>query len=186
MEKRSLAMMDQHKNEHIPSPQECISLLKKMGCSEEVICHCRAVRDIAVRMAKRTDANLHLVEAGALLHDIGRSKTHGIDHAIEGARIAKKLGLSKEIIGIIEHHLGAGLSALVAQSLGLPFKESMPQTLEEKIVCHADNLIDDCTFQPIEVEIERALRENHKEYAMQLVSLHKEISEYIGIDANLV
>lgn len=179
-------MIDQHNTKDIPSPDDCISLLKKMGCSEDVICHCKAVRDVAVRMAKRTDANLALVEAGALLHDIGRSKTHGIDHAIEGARIAKTLGLSKEILGIIEHHIGAGLTAPVAKSLGLPFRDFMPETLEEKIVCHADNLIDECTFQPIEVEIERAIRENHKEYAMQLVKLHKEISEYIGIDANLV
>jgi uncharacterized protein (TIGR00295 family) len=170
----------------IPSAEESIALLKENGCSEQVICHCKAVRDVALKIAERTEADIKLVEAGALLHDIGRSKTHGIDHAIVGARIAKKLGLSKEVIGIIEHHLGAGLTATVAKSLGLPHKDFMPKTLEEKIVCHADNLIDDCSRQNIEVEVERALRENHKEYAMQLVKLHKEISDMIGIDANLV
>ena len=178
--------MKNQSNDGSPSAEECINLMRNVGCSEDVICHCKAVRDIALKIAERTDADTRLVEAGALLHDIGRSQTHGIDHAIVGARIAKKLGLSKDIIGIIEHHIGAGLTATVAKSLGLPHKDFMPITLEEKIVCHADNLIDDCSRQNIEVEVERALSENHKEYAMQLVKLHKEISDLIGMDANTV
>lgn len=178
--------MKNQSNDGIPSAEECINLMRNVGCSEDVICHCKAVRDVALKIAEKTDANMQLVEAGSLLHDIGRSQTHGINHAVIGARIAKKLGLSEEIIGIIEHHIGAGLTANVAKSLGLPHKDFMPKTLEEKIVCHADNLIDDCSRQDIEVEVERALRENHKEYAMQLVKLHKEISDLIGIDANLV
>jgi uncharacterized protein len=171
----------------IPSAEECLQLLKDAGCSEKVICHCKAVRDVAMRIVGYIPkADKQLVEAGALLHDIGRSQTHGIDHAIVGARIAKKLGLSENIVHIIERHIGAGLTPSVAKSLGLPFKDFMPKTLEEKIVCHADNLIDDCERQDIEVEVERALRENHKEYAMQLVKLHKEISDLIGMDANTV
>ena len=67
-----------------------LNLLKKAGCSEEVINHCIAVRDIAVKIAKKANADVELVEAGALLHDIGRSKTHGIFHAVEGVKIAKK------------------------------------------------------------------------------------------------
>ncbi len=178
--------MNKTKIDQIPSAEECLNILKQQGCSEEVICHSKAVREKAMRIAKKTQANQQLVEAGALLHDIGRSRTHGIDHAVVGARIAKKLGLSKEIVGIIEHHIGAGLTPSVAKSLGLPCKNYMPQTLEEKIVCHADNLIDDCIHQDIEVEVERALNEGKKDYAKQLVKLHKEISELIGMDANLV
>jgi len=33
----------------IPSPEECLDLLKKSGCSDKVIRHCKAVRDVAVR-----------------------------------------------------------------------------------------------------------------------------------------
>lgn len=173
-------------SDRIPSPEECIGILKKQGCSDHVICHCKAVRDLAVRVAEKTNADMQLVEAGALLHDIGRSKTHGIDHGVVGGRIAKKIGLPDNLIGIIEHHVGAGFTAPMAKSLGLPYKEYIPKTLEEKIVCHADNLIDDCSRQNIEIEVERALREDHKEYAMELVKLHKEISDLIGKDANLV
>jgi uncharacterized protein (TIGR00295 family) len=170
----------------IPTPDECLKLLTKAGCTLEVISHCTAVRDMALRIAKKTNANLELVEAGALLHDIGRSKTHGIKHAVEGAKIAKKLGLPTEIINIIERHIGAGLLADEAEKLGLPEKDYIPVTLEEKIVCHADSLIDNNERKPIEYEVERALSEGHNEYAKRLVVLHKELSELCGIDVNKI
>ncbi|MDG6218638.1 MAG: HDIG domain-containing protein [Candidatus Thermoplasmatota archaeon] len=172
--------------EFIPTPDHCREILKEAGCSDQVICHCEAVRDVALRIVKRTKADKNLVEAGALLHDIGRSKTHGIDHGFVGACIARKLGLSERIVSIIETHIGAGLTASVARSFGLPDKDFIPKTLEEKIVCHADNLVDDYSRQDIEFEVERALQENNKNYALQLVKLHKEISDLIGMDANKV
>ena len=176
--------MNQEKIEHIPSEEECIALLKKVGCSGKVICHCKKVRDVAMAIAQRTNANKKLVEAGALLHDIGRSQTHKLDHAIAGRRVAERLGLPESIICIIERHIGAGLNPKTAQSLGLPFKDYRPKTIEEKIVCHADNLVDDCSRQNIEIEIEQALFDGKKDYAKHLVQLHKEISDLIGMDAN--
>ncbi|MDG6228709.1 MAG: HDIG domain-containing protein [Candidatus Thermoplasmatota archaeon] len=172
--------------DEIPSREQCIQLLRDVGCSNEVICHCKAVRDIAVRIAQKAGARVDLVEAGALLHDIGRAKTNTIRHAIEGVKIAKKLGLSQEIIDIIERHIGAGISMDVARSLGLPKKEYIPLTLEEKIVCHADNLLDDCTRQPIEKEIEKALLSGHNEYAVRLARLHWELSKLCGMDLNKI
>jgi len=168
----------------IPNPEECMKLLKKNGCSDEVIRHCIAVRDVAVRIAKKANADVKLVEASALLHDIGRSKTHGIRHGVEGARIAKKLGLPEDIIKIIERHIGAGLPAEEAKKVGLPTKNYMPETLEEKIVCHADNLVNGSKKQKIENEIEKALLNGFNDYARRLVSLHKELSDICGVDVN--
>jgi len=170
----------------IPTPEECIELLRKSGCSEKVIRHCKTVRDVAVRIAKRANADVKLVEASALLHDIGRSKTHGIRHAVEGGKIAKKLCLPKEIIHIIERHIGAGLSADEAKKLGLPNRDFIPETLEEKIVCHADSLVDHNKKRDIEYEIERALTNGFHEYARRLVVLHKELSDICGIDLNKI
>jgi uncharacterized protein (TIGR00295 family) len=170
----------------IPSPDECLELLEKAGCSESVIRHCKAVRNVAVKMAKRAHADVELVEAGALLHDIGRSKTHDILHALEGVKIAQKLGLSQSIMNIIERHIGAGVSKTEAKKLGLPPKDYIPKTLEEKIVCHADNLIDKYERQNVEDAIEKALKEGHKEYAERMLKLHKELSDICGIDLNLL
>jgi uncharacterized protein (TIGR00295 family) len=167
-----------------PSPKECIDLLKKAGCSNKVICHCIAVHDIAVKMATKANADVELVESASLLHDIGRSKTHGITHVLEGVKIGKKLDFPDKIIRIIECHIGAGLKAEEAKKLGLPARDYIPKTLEEKIVCHADNLVENCKKQNIEVEVERALRKGHKEYARRLVILHKELSKICGIDVN--
>ena len=172
--------------DYIPDPEECIELLRSSGCSERVIRHCKAVRDMAVKIAMKMDADIKLVEASALLHDIGRAKTHGIRHAVEGAKIGRKLGLSESIVKIIERHIGAGLPAEEAEKLGLPVKDYIPLTLEEKIVGHADNLIDNCKRQPIEHEVERALNQGYKEYAERLIKLHKELSDICKIDLNLI
>ena len=170
--------------DYVPTPEECIEILKNSGCSEKVIQHCKAVRDLAVRIAEKANADVKLVEISALLHDIGRSKTHDIRHAVEGARIAKKLGLPDKIIRIIERHIGAGLPAYEAKILGLPVRDFLPETLEEKIVCHADSLIDNNIKQTIETQIEKVLLDGHKEYAVRLVNLHKELSDICGVDVN--
>ena len=166
----------------IPSPEECIKLLKSKGCSKKVINHCIAVTNVAVKIAEKANADVELVEASALLHDIGRCRTHGITHAIEGVKIARELGLPKNIVKIIERHIGAGLPKEEAKKLGLPVKNYIPKTLEEKIVCHADSLTENSKKQKIEKEVKRALKNNHKEYAYRLLALHKELSDICGID----
>jgi len=174
------------KKTQIPTPEECINLLKKAGCNKAVIKHCISVRDVALKIAKKTNADLELVEAGALLHDIGRSKTHGIRHAIEGVKIAEKLKLPKEIIRIIETHIGAGIPKNETKKLGLPEKDYMPETLEEKIVCHADNLIDHNKIKKIDYEIKRAKRDGNHGYAERLRKLHDELSKIYGMDLNKI
>ncbi|MFW6119911.1 MAG: HDIG domain-containing metalloprotein [Petrotogales bacterium] len=168
----------------IPNPERCIELLRENGCSEEVINHCKAVRDIAVQIAEKANADVELVEAAALLHDIGRSKTHGIKHGIEGAKIARELNLPECIVHIIERHLGAGIPKDEAVKLGLPAKDYIPKTLEEKIIAHADNLIDNNKKHPIQKEIKKALKRGQKQLAKRLMTLHKELSDICGIDLN--
>ena len=166
----------------IPSPGQCLQMLKDAGCSEDVIRHCKTVRRLAVKIAKRAHANVELVEAGALLHDIGRSKTQGIMHGVEGAKIAAQLGLSPKLVLIIERHLGAGIPLEEAVALGLPPKDYTPVTLEEKIVAHADNLIENDQKHPIEVEVEKAFMRGQRKHAERLMHLHRELSKLCGMD----
>lgn len=168
----------------IPNPRQCLRLLRKAGCSDDVINHCEAVRKVAVRIAKKAHANIQLVEAGALLHDIGRSKIQGIMHGVEGAKIATELGLPLSIVNIIERHVGAGIPKEEAIILGLPPKDYMPITLEEKIVAHADNLIENDREHPIEKEVEKALQKGHTKHAERLMELHRELSQRCGMDLN--
>ena len=122
--------------------KEALALLRKYGASESVVRHVKKVRDYALEIAEQHPAaDRELVEAGALLHDIGRARTHGIGHAVAGAEILRGEGVDERIVRIVERHVGAGLTREEAVYLGLPPKSYVPETLEEKIVCHADNLI---------------------------------------------
>ena len=117
-----------------------------MGTPRHVIEHCENVTKIALRITNQLifrgyDVDIRLVEAGALLHDIGRSRTHDVDHAVAGSEIARELGLPEPLILIIERHIGAGIPKEEAEELGLPAKDYIPVSLEEKIVTYADKLI---------------------------------------------
>ena len=119
-----------------------LKILKQEETPENVIEHSKAVCKKAMKIADNfKDADKDLIKKGALLHDIGRSKTHGITHAVEGAKIVREYGYPEEVQNIVERHIGAGLSEDEAIKLGLPKKSYIPQTIEEKIVAHADNLI---------------------------------------------
>jgi uncharacterized protein (TIGR00295 family) len=121
--------------------EDALKLLKKYNADGRVMDHLVAVHDYAMEIAGQIECDRNLVEVGALLHDIGRIRSHGKDHAIIGAEILRKEGVDESIVHIVERHLGAGLMPEEALKLGLPPKDYIPRTIEEKIVCHADNLI---------------------------------------------
>jgi len=126
-----------------------------------------------------------LVRIGALLHDVGRSKTHSVNHVIEGVRIAQSLGLPDPLVSIIGCHAGGGISIEEAKKLGWPPRRYVPQTLEEKIVTYADKLIEGSHKVKIEQTIEKVSKElggNHPTIE-RMKRLHKEFSLIIG-DSN--
>lgn len=125
--------------------EDALRILREVGCSEIVIKHCLSVERTALSIARKARArdnkiDLELVSLGALLHDIGRARTHGITHGIEGGKILRGLGLL-DFVGFAERHIGAGIPADEARELGLPVRDFMPKTPEEKIVTYADKLI---------------------------------------------
>lgn len=155
-----------------------IEILKKENTPENVIEHCQAVCDKAIAIANNfEDANMELIKQGALLHDIGRSKTHGIQHAVEGAKIVKNYGYPEEVQNIVERHIGAGLVEKEAEKLGLPKKSYVPQTIEEKIVAHADNLLSGTEDVDIDFVISKWRRkiDNPDEDIERLIKLDDEL-----------
>ena len=74
-------------NKGVPSERMALNLLRKTGCSRKVVEHCVRVSQFAVQIAKSCrkkgiDVNVEMVRIGALLHDIGRARTHTVDHGI--------------------------------------------------------------------------------------------------------
>lgn len=156
-----------------------IELLKKENTPENVIDHSLAVYKKAMEIAANfDDADKDLIKKGALLHDIGRSKTHGITHAIEGVEIAKKYGYGEDVLNIIERHIGAGITEREAEKLGLPVKSYLPETLEEKIVAHADNL----TSGSKEVDIDFVM----KKWKRRIDDSEDNIERLIRLDDELI
>ena len=155
-----------------------IELLEKENTPENVIEHCKAVYKKALKIESNFDeADLDLIKKGALLHDIGRSKTHGITHAIEGVKIAEKYGYNQDVLNIIERHIGAGITEEEALKLGLPKKSYLPQSLEEKIVAHADNLVSGSKEVNIDFVIEKWIRkiDDSEDNIKRLIKLDNEL-----------
>ncbi|QLJ53275.1 MAG: hypothetical protein Sv326_1100 [Candidatus Fermentimicrarchaeum limneticum] len=132
-----------------------MDLFLKYKVSKSVVAHSKKVRKIALEVAKELEENglgvdLKLVGKGALLHDIGRSMTHGLEHGYIGGRILRKEGEGEEVARIAERHVLGGISKEEAGRMGMPAKNFIPETLEEKIICYADKLSDKDKIERIE------------------------------------
>ena len=139
----------------MPSREESIELLQEVGLNQNIINHSIAVADKALEIAKNLKNNgvtvdITLVEIGALLHDIGRSRVHGWLHAIEGGNIIREKGFSEKIARIAETHILGGFSKKDCQILALPVNRYLPETIEEKIVCYADKLTKGTIYLTVE------------------------------------
>ena len=99
--------------------------------------HIERVCNLAVRIAKEENADLNVIKAAALLHDIARAKEDEgkiADHATEGAKMARKIleevNFPKEKIAKVIHCIEAHR-----------FKKRMEaKSLEAKILQDADRL----------------------------------------------
>lgn len=155
-----------------------LKILKQEGTPENVIEHSKAVYKKAMVIAANfKNADKDLIKKGTLLHDIGRSKTHGISHAVEGAKIVKQYGYPEEVQNIVERHIGAGITEEESVKLGLPKKSYIPQTIEEKIVAHADNLLSGTKDVDIDFDIAKWKRKIDKpeENIKRLIELDNEL-----------
>lgn len=122
-------------------------------CHGIFIQHSRQVADKALKIAIRCnlDIPLDMVEAAAMLHDIGifltnapdidcHGSEHYICHGILGADLLRREGVDEAIARVAERHTGAGLTIddIERQQLPLPRKDYLPETMLEKLICYAD------------------------------------------------
>jgi uncharacterized protein (TIGR00295 family) len=166
----------------IPNEQQCLDILKAQGTTDRVMKHACTVTRLAVAIARSCGADMDLVRAGALLHDIGRSRTHGIRHGVVGEDIARSLSLPEPLVLIIRKHVGAGILPGEAAALGLPERDYIPSTVEEKIVCHADNLVDDDRYITSQASYGDFIRKGLDDAGMRMLDMHKELSRLCGRD----
>jgi uncharacterized protein len=115
-----------------------------------IAAHSRAVCRKAVEVAERIRKNGHKVDVekvrlAALLHDVGRLRSHGPDHGMESGRMLKELGAEPWLVRAVERHC-------VTVFRDTPLAE---YTLEEKIVSYADG----CVREDREVSFEERFKD---------------------------
>lgn len=91
----------------IPTPQQCLAILKTHQVPGHIIHHSQIVYQIALYLGKQLNVNgekliLPLISAGALLHDI--AKIGEDDHARAGAELLIRLGYP-EVAEILRQHV---------------------------------------------------------------------------------
>lgn len=173
----------------IPGEAGALALHKKYGSNQAIVRHCRAVARVAgwlveAARARGKEVDSEAVYAGALLHDIGRSKTQDVSHGVVGASILESEGVDRKVVEIVRRHVGAGISREEARKLGLPDFDYMPRTLEERIVCFADKMVDSERVRPFEGEVKRFVKKGHD--VSRLLALKDGLAKDLGEDPEAI
>ncbi len=175
----------------IPDEEGSIEILSMLGASRSVIVHVKEVYRLGMDMVNRSMEigngkelviDLPLLRAGLILHDLGRTRTHSIRHVTKGVELAKRLGLDERIQSIIHNHPGAGIPRGETVDLGLPDEDHIPITLEEKIICHSDNLVGSSRRRPLSVPINKLKEKGAELASVRMEDLHTELEDILGID----
>lgn len=153
------------------------NVYNKLECSDYIIDHSTTVYQRTKDITQYYDnVDLDLIKAGAKLHDVGRTVTNDIRHAYIGADLLRELNVDERICKITERHIGAGITPQDALDNGLPKRNYIPETLEEKIVAHADNLVHGVKFVDLDFVINKWTNKNMPQEAIdRLIKLHNQL-----------
>ncbi|NPV88964.1 HDIG domain-containing protein [Coprothermobacteraceae bacterium] len=167
-------------------------IYEKYKVSDHVRRHIDAVsigvaRVVRFLLRKGMMVNACELLVASLLHDVGRAKTHNISHGVIGAEIAIAEGYEEPIPRMIERHIGAGLTAAEAKSMGLPPKDYVPVSLEEKILAAVDNLaMGDHLVTKEEFFAFVRNKFGSSRVSERFIKLYDELSDTLGVDLSLV
>ncbi len=108
---------------------------------------CRLALELAV---ERADLDPRFVAEAAWLHDLGIRYTHApgiacygsepyLRHGVIGRQLCEERGLSAHGL-VCERHVGTGFTVEEIRRDGLPLppRQMLPLTIEEKLICYAD------------------------------------------------
>lgn len=137
----------------IPSDEEIRALHERHAPSREALelvhTHCEIVCAIAERLADGQGADLALVRAGCLLHDIGVYRLYSggvldharyIRHGVLGHNLLAEAGFAETLRRFCSCHVGVGFTRDDVRRRNLPIPEAdyLPETVEERLVMYAD------------------------------------------------
>jgi uncharacterized protein len=155
--------------------------------------HSNAVAELACSISDRVGGRTDFVLEAAWLHDVGMKYTRApgigclgeepyLKHGIIGREICEREGLREHGL-VCERHVGTGLTAaeIREQQLPLPCREMLCQTLEERIVCYADQFFSKSTPDTLTVEeVRKRVGRHGNETLRRFESMHLEFGSAAG------
>jgi uncharacterized protein len=121
----------------IPSRTQCMELLGQFDMPQHIRRHSLLVAEVALLLAARLNQNssgldLRLIEAAALLHDVGKvsSLKTGENHAVLGAQMIQGI-VAPAVARIVEEHISLDSSQVAG-----PVTESLIVNYSDKRVRH--------------------------------------------------
>jgi len=128
------------------SRDEAMGIMATYGRGEAWTRHCFAVADAAacvgLALSGYRTIDPGFLWSAALLHDIGRYVTHDpIRHGVAGYDLLTRLGHQPEA-HVCASHILFGLEACEAVRFGLPARDFVPRTVEERLVPLVDFLME--------------------------------------------
>ena len=135
----------------IPSNDMIFAMMADLGLPEGIKEHCIVVKEIALDIVKQikeknsqAEIDAEVIEAGALLHDIGRTRSHGVDHGYRGYMLMREANIDERVARCaLVHVLGGFDKEDIRKEFPTDSRNEikvslMPKSIEEKIVCLAD------------------------------------------------
>ena len=170
----------------IPNAQQSLALHRKYGSNPRIVAHCQACAKLSKMLLEKAKDDGREVDeeaavSAALLHDIGRNKVQDASHGYVGAQILAAEGVDDAVVEIVKRHVGAGISREEAESLGFPPGDYIPKTLEQKIVCFSDKMLDGDRARPFEQEVKRFVLKGHD--VQRLNRLRDDVDAAVGGNA---
>ena len=165
-------------NTLIPTRDQCLSLMEQVHMPAHIRRHSLQVAEIAVYLGERLNQNsirlnLPLLEAGALLHDLG--KEHGIitgeSHADVGGRMVREQGYPL-LSPIVEEHVSLDWPRLLG-----PVTESLVVNYADKRVKHDEIVSLEERFDDLGTRYART--EEHKAILRNRLKLYLILEEKI-------
>lgn len=156
--------------------------------------HQAAVATLALELADRfLEARRDFVEEAAWVHDIGIRYTHApgilcqgdapyLCHGVIGREICEKAGLPEHAM-VCETHVGTGLTAeeVAASGYPMPIRDMLPRSLEERLICYADQFFSKSTPDRLSVdEVRRRVSRHGTAPLQRFEALHREFGQGVG------
>jgi putative nucleotidyltransferase with HDIG domain len=162
----------------LPTPAECLRILSAYSVPHRIVRHSQKVALLTRKLAVDLHSvcprgpNVSLVEAAALLHDIAKASSSAelLDHAVQGGRILRALGMPR-VAHLVDLHIDPGFAGSSAKITDAELLAYTDKRVLHQCVVGLDERFDDLFRRYVDLEGQAAAKEAER----NMISLEKKI-----------